>query len=369
MAFGTLASINMIAATVAAVATILLALAGFSFMSIAWATAAGAATTTVLSFYFRPGLTILRPSFRSWRSVLTFGGYNGASFLINRIYETLPQLVLGRILPHSAVGLYNRATVVSDIPDKIILTSVFSVAFPALAAEVRQGRSLKEPYLRALGLITVFYWPGQVLLVLLAYPIVSLLLGQQWLGAVPLLQIMAIATFAWFPVTLTSPILLAVGANRDRVMADLVGRSVSAVILCSAAWFGIMAMAASKLLTLPFQMVLSFYFVRRHVPFRLRELGGGLWKSAAVTVGSAAGPVCVIAWSSSGFDLSIPDTMVAMLLAIVGWLVGVLATRHPVLLEFRRAGYALAGTSVMQRFWHLLDRGGAAPRPKPGEAN
>ena len=280
MAFGTLAFINTVAATVAAAATILLALAGFSFMSIAWATVAGAATTTVLSFCFRPRLTILRPSFRSWRNVLTFGGYNGASFVINRIYETLPQLVLGRILPHSAVGLYNRATVVSDIPDKIILTSVFSVAFPALAAAIRQGRSLKEPYLRALGLITVFYWPGQVLLVLLAYPIVLLLLGSQWLGVAPLLQVMAVATFAWFPVTLTSPVLLAVGANRDRVMADLWGRSVSAVILCSAAWFGIMAMAASKLVTVPYQMVLSLCFVRRHVRFRWRELGVALWRSA-----------------------------------------------------------------------------------------
>jgi len=352
MAFGTLAFINTVAATVAAVATVLLALVGFGFMSIAWGTVvAGAATTTILSFYVRPDLTILRPSFRSWHRVLTFGGYHGASCVINRIYETLPQLVLGRILPHSAVGLYNRATVVSDIPDKIVLTSVFSVAFPALAAEIRQGRSLKEPYLRALGFITVFYWPGQILLVLLAYPIVSLLLGQQWLGIVPLLQLMAIAGLAWFPVVLTSPVLLALGANRDRVMVDLIGRSVSAVILCSAAWFGIMAMAASKLVTLPFQMALSFYFVRRHVPFRWRELGAALWKSAVVTAGSAAGPICVVALSDTGFELRIAAAVAASALAGTGWLAAVLMTRHPVLLELRIALGWIPGASFVRRCW------------------
>ena len=299
-------------------------------MSYAWAAVAAAGASTALAFYFRPDLSILRPAFKSWANVLTFGGYNGASFVINRIYESLPSLVLGYLLPHAAVGMYNRASVVSDIPDKVVLTSVFSVAFPALAAEVREGRSLKEPYLRALGLITVLYWPAQVLLVLLAYPVVMLLLGPQWLsGVVPLLQLMAIAGLAWFPVMLTSPVLLAVGANRDRVLADLVGRSLSAVVLCSSAYFGILVMAASKLVTLPFQMFLSLYFVRRHIPFRWLEVCAALWKSAVVTAGTAAGPAAVLALSDQGFALSFGATALAALMAACGWLAAVLVTRHP----------------------------------------
>ena len=269
--------------------------------------------------------------------------------MINRTYEVLPQLVLGRILPYSAVGLYNRAQMVSAIPNQTILTGIFSVAFPALAAEVRQGRGLKDSYLRALTLITVFYWPAQVLLALLAYPIVSLVLGEQWLGVVPLLQVMAVAGLAWFPVMLTSPVLLAVGANRDRVVADLVGRSVSAIVLCSAAWFGIMAMAATKLVTLPFQMVLSLCFVRRHVSFRWHELWVvALWRSAAVTIGTGVGPVGV-ALSEAGFDLSLGATVVAVLLAVCGWLASVVVTRHTVLIELRKAAEAILPAAVPRR--------------------
>lgn len=336
MAFGALALINGASAAVTAAATIGLAVAGLSYMSVAWGTVAAAATTTGLSFWVRPDPAILRPVFRGWGGVLRFGGYNGASFAINRAYEALPQLVLGHLLPHSAVGLYNRAQMVSDIPDRIVLTSAFSVAFPALAAEVRGGRSLKEPYLRALGFITVLYWPALVLLALLADPVVSIVLGQQWAAAVPLLQLMAIAGLAWFPVMLTSPMLLAVGANRDRVMADLIGRSVAAVFLCSAAWFGVLAMAASKLLILPFQMSLSLHFVRRHVRFGWDELGAALWRSGVVTVAAALGPLCVLALSGQGFALSLPATALAVALALAGWLAGVLALRHPILFELTR---------------------------------
>ena len=357
MAFGTVASIQTASATVTAVATAWLAFAGFSYMSYAWAAVAAAVASTALAFYFRPDLSILRPAFKSWANVLSFGGYNGVSFVINRIYESLPSLVLGYLLPHAAVGLYNRASVVSDIPDKVVLTSVFSVAFPALAAEVREGRSLKEPYLRSLGLITVFYWPAQVLLALLAYPVVMLFLGPQWIGgAIPLLQLMAIAGLAWFPVMLTSPVLLAVGANRDRVLADLVGRSLSAVVLCSAAYFGVLVMAASKLVTLPFQMFLSLYFVRRHIPFRWPEICAALWKSAAATAGAAAGPALVLALSDQGFALSLGATVLAAVLAAGGWLAAVLVTRHPVLAELVRALEVFARSSVLQRCWRWRDR-------------
>jgi O-antigen/teichoic acid export membrane protein len=330
MAFGALAFINTATALASATATILLALAGFSFMSFAWATMVAAGTTIVLSFYFRPNLSILRPAFRSWRDVLSFGGYNGASHVINQTYETLPQLVLGGILPPAAVGLYNRALLVSKIPQMIFLTSVFSVAFPALAAEIRKGHSLKEPYLRALGYITVLYWPALVLIALLANPVVSLLLGQQWLSVIPLLQIMAVAHLPWFPVILTAPVLLAVSANRDRVLVHLVARPISAVVLCAAAYFDIMAMALSQLVIVPYVMVVVLYFVRRHIAFRWRELAAAIWKSAVVTVSSAAGPAGVVAFCDSGFDLPIAASVVAVLLAGIGWFAGVFATRHPI---------------------------------------
>ena len=363
MAFGILAFMNTIAATVTAVTTVVLTLAGFSFMSFAWAAVAAASTITVLSFYFRPQVSNLQPTFRSWRNMLVFGVYNGASHVINQTYERLPQLVLGGVLPMSAVGLYNRAAMVSEIPQMVFLTSVFSVSFPALAAEIRKGHGLKEPYLRALGYITVFYWPALVLLALLAYPVVLLLLGHQWLSIVPMLQVMAVASLAWFSVVITPPLLLAVGANRDRVMVHVVGRSVSVIILCSAAYFGVMAMALSQLIIVPYLMLVAFYFVRRHIAIQWREIGAAIWKSAVVSASSAVGPACVAMLSDRGLDLTIPATVVAVLLAVAGWFVGIVATRHPVLLELGNAIEVLSGTPMARRFGRLCDRiVGPSPR-------
>jgi O-antigen/teichoic acid export membrane protein len=355
MAFGKLAFINTSSATVTAAATVVLAFLGFSYMSIAWAMVAAALTTTGLSFYFRPDPSIFRPALHSWRGILEFGGYNGASYVINRVYEGMPQLILGHMLSHSAAGLYNRANVTAGIPDKIVLTSVLAVAFPALAAEVRRGGSLKEPYLRALSLITVLYWPALVLLTLLAQPVVLVLLGRQWVAVIPLLQVIAVAAIAWFPVVLTSPVLLAIGAIRDRMLADLIGRSGAAIVLCSSAvfgiaYFGVMAMALSQLVSLPFQMAIALWFVRRHLAFGWLEVPAAVWKSAVVTVACAAGPICVVALPDFSFDLSIRGTLLALVLAAAGWLAGVLVTGHPVALELRQAAGMIGAASLLRRW-------------------
>ena len=350
LAFGAIAWINTANAALLAIATAAFALVGLGLMSYAWGALAAAVATTAVAFWFRPDPSILRPAFKGWGRVLSFGGYNGVSCVINRMYGGVPQLFLGQLLPASDVGLYNRTTVASDIPDKVVLTSAFNVAFPAFAARVRECAGVKEPYLRALGLIAVVYWPAQILLAILAYPVIWLFLGPQWIeGGVPLLQLMAVAGLAWFPVYMAQPVLLAVGANRDRVLVDLVGRSVSAVGLCGAAVFGILAMAASKLVTTPIHMAISLWFVRRHVPFGWGEVGAALWRSAAVTVGTALGPLGVVALSEQEFALSASETAMALALAATGWLAGVLVVRHPVLLELRRALAELPELPLLRR--------------------
>jgi O-antigen/teichoic acid export membrane protein len=356
MSFGRLAVVNVASAMVNAVAAVGFALSDLSYMSIAWAAIAGSGTMLFLCLCMRPDFTVFVPKFRSWSGVLNFGAYAGLTFMVNKAYETLPQLVLGQVLNSSAVGIYNRSSLVSGVPDRLVLTGVAQVAFPAFAAQVREAGDVKKAYLSALGFITAFYWPGQILLALLAYPVVMLLLGNQWGSAVPLVRIMAIASFAWFPVVLTTPVLLSLGENRDRLKAELVGRPIAAVILCLAAYHGVLAMALIQFITLPFQMLVALLFVRRHIRFSWAALGAALYKSAIVTVCAATGPVAVIALNDFSLELSFGAAVSAGLLAVPCWLGGVFVARHPVRYELEGLLEAAAASSFARRCIGPLQR-------------
>jgi O-antigen/teichoic acid export membrane protein len=349
MAFGKVAIINVSNAATNAVLTIVLALLGFSNMSFAWAWMASAVVSSVLALCFYRDHRIFRPLMGDWRDMLTFGGYNGATVLLHRLYESLPVMALGRILSLDAVAFFNRGLMVCQLPDKVFLQGVVSVILPAFSAEVRNGRSLREPYLRAVALITGFQWPALVVLAWLAHPIVQILFGAQWFAIVPLVQVIAIATMFSFSFELNYPVLIAMGAVRDSFLRGLVVWPVSAVILTSFAFFGLQAVAWSLLLVMPFQAVASLHFVRRHVSISWIDIGAALWRSLAVAGMSASGPAAVIGLAGFRVDLSLGDTLIAIVLAGVGWLGGLLLTGHPLIEEIRKTAAGLGLTRLIPR--------------------
>jgi lipopolysaccharide exporter len=341
MSFGILARTMTAASILSAATTILLAWRGHSYMSYAWGALAGALTTLVLvQFSSRPILNHLRPSFAVWRDILNFGCYRGATSVLERSYEALPQLVLGRIMPMSAVAYYNRANAICGIPDRIMLSSVFAVAFPALSAQVREGRNVKVSYLLALSYIGVVYWPAVILMACTADAVVRIILGNGWTEVIPLVRILSVAAVFWFPVILTNPLLLAMGKNRDAFIAGLVARSFSAVILCSASFYGLIAIAASQFLALPFQMAVALIYAKKHIAFTWRELLDAIRPSAVVTLCSAAGPVAIALYDSR-LDLTLLEFAGAVVLAALGWVAGLLLTRHAFLDEVREAALAV----------------------------
>ena len=348
MAFGTLAAINISVAAVCAPLSIVLAALGFSYLSLAWAWLCTSALTAVAALFARPMFWIYRPSLKSWRSVLAFGSFGGTNTLLLWMYETLPQLVLGRVLPLDDVGRYSRAMLICSIPDKVVLTGVSSVATPALAAQVRDGRCIQQAYLRSLGLITVVHWPALVTLVVLAKPAVELALGEQWLGIVLVVQLLAGASLFRFPSILSSSVLIAVGAIHHTLRASIVTLPLSALLLCLASPFGIQAMAATQLLAVPFQSFVVLQLVRRHLPFEWREFVAALRPSAVVAGFTAAGAVAANLMSGVASDLSIPEAVVSVLMAAMGWGVGILVSNHPARDEFQ---HVVAAADVVISRW------------------
>lgn len=335
MAFGTIARIRTAGMALTVATTIALALLGFGFMSYAWGALSGGVLGTGLSWLARRDARDLRPTFASWRAVYEFGRFRGATGFIDRAYDALPSLVLGRLLTPSAVGLYNRANAVCAIPDRTLLGAVFSFAFPALAAEVREGRPVGEHYLRAVSYITACYWPALLLLAVLAEPVVAIVLGPDWGEVVPLVRILSIASMFFFPVILTRPVLMALGHNRDAFVAHFICRAVAAAILCAASPFGLLVMASSQLIAIPVEMVVSLWFVRKHVGFAWRDLGRILLGSAVVTMGTATGLTGALVLFGFRFDLSVLEAMLAAFAAAGGWLLAVVLMRHPVMEELR----------------------------------
>ncbi len=349
MAFGRLAIINVTGALVNAGFTISLAALGFSYMSFAWGFLASAVAIALVSLVFWPKWSIFKPSLGEWRGVVTFGWYHGLNVYLYRAFESMPYLVLGRILSFEAVALYNRAFTICELPNRVLLRGLDVFLLPLFSKEFRNGKGLRDMYLRSLELITAVQWPALILVVILADPIVRFLLGDQWLESVPLVRIMALASLLTSSGGLNYPVLVAVGAMRDVLMRSLITWPTSAVIIAGAAFFGLKAAVLSWLVVMPFQAFVSIYFVQRHVEIGWRDFASPIKKAAGVAFCSGVGALSVIFYTGGGFDLSYSATAVAALLSAMGWGIGLWLTAHPLLLEIERAISAIMNAAPLRK--------------------
>ena len=320
MAFDRLAMINVASGLGQFGTLVLLASLGQGYMAMAWAGLVAVLLRILGANIVQPMPWAFRPTLVGWRDILSFGAWSTATGIVNVIHDTLPQLIIGRVLGTVPVGLFGRAQTVCQLPDKLIASALHPIVLPALAEHAQRGGSLKEPYLLGLSYMAAVYVPAMVCLALLAEPIVGILLGPQW-GEVPtLVRMMAMGLVWLFPAFLTYPMLVALGRIRDTLVSSLISIPPSILLIAVAAPHGIRAVAAVSLVTGPLQAFVAVSFVRRHVGLAWAEILRAAAPGAVATVGAAAGIVAVMSLLGFRTALSFGEMVVAVLTAgSVGW--------------------------------------------------
>lgn len=329
MVFHVIAVCNLVAATAMLITSIGLAAAGFSFMGPVWGIVAGSTTQAILFCTYRRNPRMFLLCLDGWRDVLRFGVYSTGTVIITNLNQWFPQVILGRVLDFTAVGLYARSVNIMVMFDRLVTDVLKPVILPAMSVHAGDPAALKRFYLEAVELISGLQWPFMMVAALLAEPIVSVLFGSGWAGAVPLARLLAVASLATFAASLTYPMLVAVGRIRDTLIVNLLSVPPSLLLLFGAAFLGINWVAASALIYLPLQAGIAWWFVHKHIGVAALDLALAVYKSAVVTL-CAALPVLIIILSM-GFPLVPFHVFIAAGIAAAGaWWAAVVIVRHPI---------------------------------------
>ncbi len=342
MAFGSLARCNLAANFGSSASSVVLAAAGYSFMAPILGTIIGTTIASVLLLMCQRNWRIFKPCLDGYREVFEFGAYSSAVVIINVFYQWSPQLILGRILDFTAVGLYSRAVSITQVFDRLVLQVVNPVIMPAIAAHARAGGDLKKAYLDAISLISVLHWPFLIFIALLANKIILVWLGPTWMEIVPLVRVLCIASLSLFAACLTYPVLVAVGRVRDTLISSLISLPPSIAVVFAASFFGVQAVAASALLTLPFQALVAIYFVSKRLGLTVSDLFHATFKSVVVTACVVIGILLSVPIRKYGGAGPIAELLLGSIFAAAGWSLGLLLTNHPLLAQIRAAVSSIA---------------------------
>lgn len=193
MRFKELALVEVLAAVVANGVTLGSALAGLGALALVTGPAAGSVALTVALWWrcrWHPTSFIAAASVRKlWRFS---GGMLGFS-LVNYVGRNTDNLLVGRFIGATGLGLYNRAYNLMLLPLQQVGGGVGRVVFPALASMGDDRDRVASAYRRTLRLTTAVTAPLLVGLAATAPALVPFLWGRGWTGAVVLLQVLCLA--------------------------------------------------------------------------------------------------------------------------------------------------------------------------------
>src|ERR1019366_1278350 len=102
---------------------------------------------------------------------------------VNMVAYRMAELVMGRMLGLSALGLYSRASGLNSLLWDNIYFLIVRVVFVDFAEQRRRGGSLRYSYLRILQMMTALLWPAFAGLAVISGPLVVTLYGEQWVAA------------------------------------------------------------------------------------------------------------------------------------------------------------------------------------------
>jgi lipopolysaccharide exporter len=134
----------------------------------------------------------------------------GSSVLIFLITQG-DDIFVGKMLGVTALGLYQMAYLISNLPATEITHVISQVTFPAYSKLTNDTSRLRESYLRVLAVSTCISIPVAGAIFVLAPEFTKIFLGDKWIEIVPLIRILSFFGLFRSIAATTGPVFYAKG--------------------------------------------------------------------------------------------------------------------------------------------------------------
>ncbi len=151
--------------------------------------------------------------------------------LITALYNNIAPLFIGKIYSGDALGCFNQAQKLKDMPVNSAMQSIQSVTFPALARIGGDETKFAESYRRVVMVTAFAMFPAMAGLIATADDIYALLLKPDWRPAVPYFRILCL-TGIFYPLSTIAYNILKVRSDGGIILRlEFVKRAMTTIIL------------------------------------------------------------------------------------------------------------------------------------------
>jgi O-antigen/teichoic acid export membrane protein len=250
-------------AIIKGIVSIGMAVAGYGVWSLIVGQLAGVAVSVILAWVVYPWIPRLRIEWKLVGSLLAFGIPIMGVAILHAIGANLGYTIIGRHLGDVALGIFTMAYRIPDLLVNSIWRVLARVIFPAFSVVQHDMHLLQQGFLGTIRYVQIVVVPISLMVILAADPLVHVLLGPDWVDAIPILRLIAVYALISSIGTNIGDVYKAIGQAGMLWKLGILNITVLAVCIAIGLKYGLAGIAIGHIVAGIQAMLTRLYFATR----------------------------------------------------------------------------------------------------------
>lgn len=301
---------NIPSTIVGVIVGITLSLKGFGVWSIVWMHLSKQFIQSIMLWSFSKWKPTLHFSKEKMKYHYGFGYKLMLSGLLNTIFDNLYNIVIGKFYSLKSLGYFERARTFNVYPVSILTDVISKVTYPLLAKIQDEKEKIAKVYKQLIQFSFFVTAPLMLGAAAIADPLFDLVLGEQWMPAVPYFQIICLASM-FLPVHSFNLNILKVYGKSDLFLKLEIYKKIILVIGIIISFpFGVIGLVWSSVFTSFIALLINTHYSQNLINYKttrqLLDMIPTLLLAGIVSISMFVG-VYLLQESSLYFQIIIPS--------------------------------------------------------------
>jgi len=295
LAFRQVAFMNVSAALSSTAVALFLAWRGWGYWALVAMAYTNALVCAAVAWYamkWLPG-----PARRGFglRKMMGFGGYVAGGNVLYLVSENIVPIIIGKTAGAADVGLFGRASRLTEQFIDQVTAPLSQVALPVLSKLQDERFRLQEAICQILEKVTVLTFALAGFLVVGGGDVVVLLLGHNWRNAGPAVQLLAVGALAWPISRVLASSMIALGHSRAMFAWSWFSLAIRLLTVGIGAAWGLVGVTAAIAVSQWIGLALFSFYVAKYLPVSVSDIVRRLYPSGVAVALALCGTALIAA--------------------------------------------------------------------------
>lgn len=263
---------------ISAIVSIGMAYLGYGVWAIASQFVLTAFLSSILLWVMAPAKILISWDKETFISLFNFGYKLLISGLLHTTYEHIYKLVIGKYFLASTLGFYTQAQRLQQLASQTLVGIIQKVTYPLLAKTSDDPVRLKHGYRQIITGSSFIIFPGMLILILFAKPIMQYILGEQWISAAPFLQLLCISGILHHLHAINLNILKVLGRTDLYLKLEIIKKINITIAIIIGLQFGIYGLLIGQVVASYVALFINAFYTSKFLNYSLLEQGGDVLK-------------------------------------------------------------------------------------------